>query len=67
MAPKLKLTRDVTPDECEWLDRTFKAGETVFEYHGATYGCCGAGVACCEVDGENPFFEMPQDALAPAD
>jgi hypothetical protein len=58
------LTRDVTPDECEWLDRTFREGETVVQFTGATYGCItGDGVAC-SLNGDNPFFELPLDALA---
>lgn len=59
---RYELTRDVTKDECHWLDRTFKAGEHVHEYRGVTYGCIGAGIAC-SADGKTPFFELPRDAL----
>lgn len=62
---KFKLTRDVTKDECRWLDRTMAAGEVVHRYDGCTYGCVGAGIAC-SVDGETPFFELPRDAVAPS-
>jgi hypothetical protein len=59
---KFKLTRDVTKDECSWLDRTFAAGEIVHKFNGGTYGCIGAGIAC-SIDGGTPFFELPRDAL----
>lgn len=59
---RYELTRDVTPAECHWLDRAFKAGEVVHHYSGVTYGCIGAGVAC-SADGKTPFFELPRDAL----
>ena len=63
----LRLTRKVTPNECEWLKRTFKAGEVVAEFNGATYGCItNEGVACIELkdlDHGAPFFELPWDAV----
>jgi len=34
-----KLTRNVTKEECDWLDRDYKKGETLFAYNGCTYGC----------------------------
>jgi len=61
---KLRLTRDVTQEECPWLDRTFKEGEEVFKYTGYTYGCVtGSGIACTLVENETPFFELPMSAL----
>lgn len=61
---KYVLLRDVTKAECDWLDREFKKGETVYKYSGATYGCISwGGVACCEQPNSTPFFEMPNDAL----
>lgn len=61
---QLYLTRDVTPEECEWLDETIKSGSTVYRFYGATYGCIGSGVAVTfNEDGHNPFFEIPRDAL----
>lgn len=57
-----ELTRRVTKKECPWLDRAMKKGEVVHRYSGATYGCIGAGIAC-SLDGGNPFFELPTDAL----
>jgi hypothetical protein len=62
---KLRLTRDVTPDECDWLDRTWSEGDIVLQFFGATYGCVtGSGIACSYGDG--PFFELPADALKEA-
>lgn len=60
---RLTLVRDVTPDECDWLDRTWHAGDVVRRFMGATYGCITySGVACC-VDDDGPFFELPTSAL----
>jgi hypothetical protein len=61
---RFRITRDVTQDECYWLDRSFRAGEIVHDFTGATYGCVGTGMAC-SMNGQNPFFELPRDALAP--
>ena len=61
---KIKLTRDVTPDECGWLDRTYKKGEILYEYHGCTYGCISNnGTACTETPNQTPFFEIPNNAI----
>lgn len=62
--PKLILTREVTPDECHWLDRPFKKGEVIHTFSGYTYGCISDGVAC-SLDGGTPFFELPADAVQP--
>lgn len=60
----LKVIRDVTTEECHWLDETVKEGTVVFRYHGYTYGCItSSGVAVSLVEGETPFFEMPRSAL----
>ena len=59
-----KLIRDVTPEECPWLSRTFKKGEVVFEYLGYTYGVVGpTGKPYSEINGETPFFELPNTAF----
>ena len=64
MMRKYRLIRDVTKKECPWLDRTFKEGETVYYYSGYTYGCISFnGIAVCEKLDENPFFELPENAL----
>lgn len=62
------LIIDVTPTECNWLHKTFKKGDFVYEYHGYTYGCISPkGKAFSEEDGENPFFELPKDSVKPVD
>lgn len=61
---KLRLTRTVSPDEYSWLDKTYEEGEEIFKYTGYTYGCISRmGIACSEVEGEIPFFELPMNAL----
>jgi hypothetical protein len=61
---KFQLIRDVTVNECKWLDRDYKRGEIVFEYPLYTYASIGnEGIACSEKDSESPFFELPKDAL----
>lgn len=61
---KLTLTRDITKEECSWLDRDYKKGEEVYDYHGCVYGCVGFdGLAVTEVEDQTPFFELPKEAL----
>ena len=61
---RFELTRDVTRQECSWLDKDYKKGDIVFEYPLYTYGCVGnEGVACSDKDSESPFFELPKNAL----
>ena len=58
------LTRNVTKKECDWLDRSLKKGEIVYEYTGPTYGCIsGNGSAFTLTKNETPFFELPDDAV----
>lgn len=64
--PALTVTRDVTKKECRWLDEDVPAGTTVYEYWGFTYGCVGSGKAVSREPGEEPFFELPRDALLKA-
>jgi len=59
----LILTRDVTVEECPWLERDFHEGELVFKYTGYTYGCCTYTGIACSLDGDTPFFELPNDAI----
>lgn len=33
------VTRQITPDECPWLSRTFNEGDIVYQYSGSTYKC----------------------------
>ena len=60
---KYTLVRDVTREECPWLDKDWTVGEEVFHFFGATYGCVSNMGTACSVDGDNPFFEMPTSAL----
>jgi hypothetical protein len=60
-----QLTRLITPKECPWLDRTYEVGEIVFRYSGHTYGCIGKnGSAFCKAFNTEPFFELPNNAVA---
>ena len=61
---KLHVTRDVTPAECPWLERTVTKGEPVYRFDGCTYGCISDGIAVTYQDGKTPFFELPNDALS---
>jgi hypothetical protein len=60
---KFRLTRNVTLNECDWLDRDYKKGEIVFEYPLYTTSIGRKGIACSEKDSESPVFELPEDAL----
>lgn len=57
------LTRDVTPEECGWLDKTYAKHDLVYKYIGYTYGCIADGIACSEEPDKTPFFELPADAV----
>lgn len=60
------LTRDVTREECDWLERDLKKGKRLYKYLGCTYGCISdKGIAMTEdKGGGEPFFEVPIDALS---
>lgn len=61
---KYKVTRDVTTEECHWLDSDVKEGTEVYEFIGHTYGCITpSGIAVSLVDGERQFFELPAEAM----
>jgi hypothetical protein len=65
MLKKYRVIRDVTYNECSWLDRDFIEGEILYEYTGYTYGCISSnGIALTESqDGGEPFFEFPYNAV----
>ncbi len=61
-----QLIRDVTLEECHWLNRTFLKDEIVYKYNGHTYGCISwKGLPFTLVDNTLPFFELPYDAVEP--
>ena len=68
---KYILNRDVTTDECPWLEETIAKGMPVTRYTGPTYGCIdvynGVAVTMSEVSNETPFFELPYSALMTED
>lgn len=60
----METIRDVTKEECQWLDDTIKKGTEVFEYTKCTYGCVSPqGVAVTLEEGKEPFIELPKEAL----
>lgn len=64
MSKVLITTREVTQEECPWLDADIPAGTTLWSYSGHTYGCVSSGgVAVVAKAAEVPFFELPADAL----
>ena len=58
------INRDITPDECPWLDETVAKGTTVIRFDKYTYGCIADGIAVTkDVLGDYPFFEVPRDSV----
>ena len=59
------VVRDVTIEECDWLQATIKKGSIVYKFYGATYGCIGPDWIAITLreDGKNPFLELPYSAL----
>lgn len=58
------ISRDLTKSECPWLEEGVVAGAIVYEFHGPTYGNISqSGVAVSSKAGENPYFEVPRDAV----
>lgn len=60
---KYELTRDVTKDECTWLDADLAKGTIVYKYSGITYGCISPRGRAVSVEIGGPFLEIPRDAL----
>jgi len=59
----LRLTRDVTIDECGWLENDLKAGTIVHAYT-STLGCISTnGWGVTLEPNTPPFFELPLDAI----
>ena len=60
----LVLKRDVTQQECPWLNTDLKVGTTVWSYSGQVYGCISpTGIAVTAKAAETPFFEVPRNAI----
>lgn len=57
------VNRDVTTNECPWLENDIQKGVKVFKYFGPTYGCIGTGIAVTFVYHVEPFFELPKDSI----
>lgn len=58
-----KLNRDVTQNECFWLDKDYKKGTPLTLFTGPTFGCVtdeGEPVLLAENDF---FLEIPFDAI----
>lgn len=61
---ELQLKRDVTKEECSWLEKDLKKGDIVYKYTKHTYGAISpTGIACSKEEGKDPFFEVPVDAF----
>lgn len=65
MRKRLRVTRDVTVEECPWLFDDVEADQYVFEAKGPTYGCISRNgkAVTWSPEGDYPFFELPLDAL----
>ena len=59
----LILIREVTMEECPWLDRNMEEGELVEEFTGCTYGCITYSGTACNIKGMEGFRELPTNAL----
>lgn len=57
------LNRNVTQNECLWLENNLMKGTKVYEYLGCTYGCIGDGEAVSLEPDQTPFMEIPLDAI----
>ena len=60
-----KVVRDITREECDWLDKDIKEDTIVYKFYGVTYGCISSnGIAVTlSSEGDNPFFELQYDSL----
>ena len=66
MSTPYKITRDLDSKECPWLSEPVRAGEVVYLYSDYTYGIIGGGIAVTRLPNELPFFEVPKNAIEPA-
>lgn len=58
------VTRNVTQQECPWLERALVKGESIFIYKGGKKPSSNRFLLCCFYLGVNAeAFEVPEDAL----
>jgi len=62
---KYMVNRDVTQEECDWLDETIKKGTIVYKFLGNTYGLTEGIMVFLSDDQQGPLFQLPEDALSP--
>ena len=65
MTQRYRVTRHVTPAECDWLRKPVLKGTIVYAFRGPTYGCVNTstGMAVSAEPNATPFFELPLTAL----
>ena len=60
----MKTTREITTEECFWLDEPIPVGTEVELYEGTTYGVIGEGIAVVIPSRHaTQFTEIPRDAI----
>lgn len=57
-----KLNRDVTKNECFWLDKNYKNGTPV-KICTETYGCVSENGYGVYLEGNDFFLEIPKNAI----
>lgn len=68
MTTKIRLLREVTTEQCPWLEENLSEGTEFYTFEGYTYGCIGpTGRAVSFAPNENPFFEIPSDSFEVVD
>lgn len=58
-----QTTREITTEECWWLDTSIPKGTFVVLYTGHTYGAIGDGVAVTIPSRDLVFTQIPRDAI----
>ena len=63
-----RVKREITKEECDWLDNNVKEGTIVYKFSGHTHGIGPNGIAITfypmdEENTNNGFYELPRDAL----
>jgi hypothetical protein len=62
----MRLARDVTMAECDWLSRDYAAGERLWESLAPTYGCAPEGALLLSEDPAGvPWHEFPGGSALP--